>query len=64
MKASIIQQYIDNFKVLGKIKSYQVKLYSHKNVKPVAVSPRTIPYHLWARFVESVDNLIKHGVDE
>ena len=60
----IIQQYPDNFKGLGKMKNYQVKLYSDQNVKPVAVPPRTIPYHLQVRVANSVDNMIKDGVIE
>ena len=62
--ASIIQQYPYNFKGLGKMKNYQVKLYSGENVKPVAVPPRTIPYHLWARVADSIDNMIKDRVIE
>ena len=62
--ASIIQPFPDNFKGLGKMKNYQVKLYSDENVKPVAIPPRTIPYHLRARVADSIDNMIKDGVIE
>ena len=61
--ASIIQPYPDNFKGLGKMKNYQVKLYSDENVKPVAVPPRAIPYHLRARVADFID-MIKDGVSE
>ena len=60
--ASIIQQYPDNFKGLGKMKNYQVKLYSDENVKPVVVPPRTIPCHIRARVADSIDNMRKDGV--
>ena len=60
--ASIIQQYPDNFKGLGKMKNYQVKLYSDENVKPVVVPPRTIPYHIRARVADSIDNMRKDGI--
>ena len=62
--ASIIQQYPENFKGLGKLNNYQVKLYFDENVKPVAVPPRTIPYHLQTRVADSIDNMIKDGVIE
>ena len=62
--ASIIQQYPDSFKGLRKMKNYQVKLYSDENVKHVAFPPRTIHYHLWARVADSIDNMIKDGVNE
>ena len=48
--ASIIQQYPNNFKGLAKMKDYQVKLYSDEKVKPVAVPPRSVPYHLQLDF--------------
>ena len=41
-----------------------MKLYSDENVKPVAVSPSSIPYHLRARVVDSINNMIKDGVTE
>ena len=62
--ASIIQQYPENFKGLGKLNNYQVKLYFDENVKPVAVPPRTIPYHLQTRVADSLDSMIKDGVIE
>ena len=62
--ASIIQQYLENFKGLGKLNNYQVKLYFDENVKPVAVPPRTIPYHLQTRVADSLNSMIKHGVIE
>ena len=45
------------------MKNYQVKLYSDENVKPVAVPPRAIPYHLRARVADFID-MIKDGVSE
>ena len=63
--ASVIQQHPDNFKGLGKMKNYQMKLYSDENVKPVAVSPSSTPYQLPpARVADSIDNMIKDGVIE
>ena len=41
-----------------------MKLYSDENVKPVAVPPRTIPYHLRASVADSIDNMIKDEVIE
>ena len=46
------------------MKAYQVKLYSEEKVKPVAVSQRSVPYHLQARVADSLENMIKNGVIE
>ena len=62
--ASFVQQYCNNFKGLGKMKDYQVKLYSDEKIKPVAVPPRSVPYHLQARVADSLANVIKDGVIE
>ena len=62
--ASIIQQYPDSFKGLGKMKNYQVKLYSDKIVKPVAILPRAILFHLRDRVADSIDNMIKDEIIE
>ena len=62
--ASFVQQYRNNFKGLGEMKDCQVKLYSDEKIKPVAVPPRSVPYHLQARVADSLANLIKDGVIE
>ena len=62
--ASFVQQYRNNFKGLGKMKDYQVKLYSDEKIKPVTVPPRSVPYHLQARVGDSLANVIKDGVIE
>ena len=62
--ASVIQQFPNNFKGLGKMKDYQVKLYPDEKIKPVAVPPRSVPYHLQARVPDSLANMIKNKVIE
>ena len=62
--ASIVQQYPNNFKGPGKMKGYQVKLYSDEKIEPVAVPPRSASYHLQARVADSLANGIKNGVIE
>ena len=66
----IIQKYPTNFSGLGKLQNHVVKLYADQSVKPVAVPPRIIPYHLQARFNEALqkmeedDVIEKHPIDE
>ena len=62
--ASVVQQYPNNFKGLGKMKDYQVKLYSDGKIKHVADPPRPVPYHLQSRVADSLVNMIKNGVIE
>ena len=45
------------------MKDYQVKLYTNDTVKPIAVTPRPIPYHLKAS-VHDVLESMKEGVIE
>ena len=61
---SVIQNYPHNFKGLGKMKEYQVKLYTDNSIKPVAVPPRPIPYHLKARVSDVLEKMIQEGVIE
>ena len=54
--ASIIQQYSNNIKELGKMKDYQVKFYFDEKINPVAFPPRSVPYQLQTRVADSSDN--------
>ena len=56
---SILKHYPQNFKGLGKLRSYQVKLYANNSIKPVAVPPRSVPYHFKARVSDAIDNMLK-----
>ena len=60
--SSLIQQYPNNFKGLGKTKDYQVKLYSDEKIKPVAVPLRPVPYLLQTSVADSLENMVKNGV--
>ena len=61
---SILQHYPQNFKGLGKLRNYQVKLYTDNSIKSVAVPPRSVPYHLKGRVFDAIDNMLKEGVIE
>ena len=60
----ILAKYPQNFKGLGKLKDYQVKLFTDSSIKPVAVPPRVIPYHLRARVYDSIKEMIRDGAIE
>ena len=60
----ILAKYPQNFKGLGKLKDYQVKLFTDSSIKPVAVPPRVIPYHLRARAYDSIKEMIRDDVIE
>ena len=51
-------------RILGKLRNYQVKLYPNNSVKPVAVPPRSVPYHFKVRVSDANDNMVKEGVIE
>ena len=61
---SILQHYPQNFKGLGKLRNYQVKLYTDNSIKPVAVPPRFVSYYLKGRVSDAIDNMLKEGVIE
>ena len=59
-----LKNYPENFTGLGKLRHYQVKLHIDKSVKPVAVPPRSVPYHLQGRFQNAIDEMIRQDVIE
>ena len=61
--SSIREHYLQNFKGLGKLQNFQVKLYTDNSIKPVAIPPRSVPYHLKARVSDATD-MLKEGVIE
>ena len=46
------------------MKDYQVKLYTNDTVKPIAVPPQPIPYHLKAKVDDVIESMIKEDVIE
>ena len=56
---SILQHYPQNFKGLGKLQNYQVKLYTNNSIKPVAFPPRSVPHHLKGRISDAIENMLK-----
>ena len=61
---SILQHYPQNFKGLGKLRNYQVKLYTNNSIKPVVLTPRSAPYYLKVMVYDAIDNMLKEGVIE
>ena len=61
---SILNHYPQNFKGLGKLRNYQVKLYTDNSIKPVAIPPRSVPHHVKARVSDAIDYILKEGVIE
>ena len=61
---SILQRYPQNFKGLEKLRNYQIKLYTDNSIKPIAVPPRSVSYHLKGRVSDTIDNRLKEGVTE
>ena len=47
---------------MGKLRSYQVKLYTDNSIKSVAVPRRSAPYRLKARISDAIDIMLKEGV--
>ena len=61
---SILKHYPQNFNGLGKLRNYQVKLYTDNSIKSVALPPSSAPYHLKARGFDAIDNMLQEGVIE
>ena len=59
-----LKNYPENFSGLGKLRHYQVKLHIDPSVKPVAVPPRPIPYHLRERYQKAIDEMVQQDVIE
>ena len=59
---SISKHYLQNFKGLGKLRNCKVKLYTNNSIKPVAVPPRSEPYHFKGRVFDVICNILKEGV--
>ena len=54
---TLIEQYPELFKGIGKLKDVEVKLHIDSTVKPVAQSARRIPFHMRKEVATEVDNL-------
>ena len=61
---SILNDFPENFSVLGKLKHHQVKLHIDQSVKPVNVPQMQIPYHLRERGQKTIDTMVKEDVIE
>ena len=60
----ILKHYPQNVKGWGKLRNYQVKLYTDNSIKPVAIPPRSVPHHVKARVSDAIDYILKEGVIE
>lgn len=49
---------------LGKHRSYQVKLHTDPNIKPIVTPPRPTPYHLQDRIQKAINEMIANDVIE
>ena len=61
---SILLKYPNNFKGLGKLKDYEVKLHVNPEIKPINVPSHSFPYHLQERAQKVIDKMIEDGVIE
>ena len=59
---SILEKYTENFHELVKMNDCQVKFYTNNAVKPIAVPPRPIPYHLKARVDSVFESIIRKAL--
>ena len=59
-----LKHYPKNFKGLGKLRNCQVKPYTDNSIKPVAVPPGSVPYHLKTRVCDAIDKMLKGSVIE
>ena len=62
--SSILKHYPQNFKGLGNLRNYQIKLYTDNSIKPAAVPPSSVPYHLQAAVSDAIDNILKEVMIE
>ena len=61
----VLLNFLENFSnSLGKLRHHQVQLHVDRSVKPVAVPPRTIPYHLKARAEKVIQEMLNEDVIE
>ena len=51
-----------NFKTIGKLKNYQIKLHINTKVKPVATALRSIPSHLHDQAPRVIQDIINHDI--
>ena len=59
-----LAEYTHNFQGIGKLKNHRIKLHVNPDIKPIATSPRSIPYHLKERASKVVEDMIKQDVLE
>lgn len=58
-----LAKYPENFRGLGKLNNYQVKLHVNEGIKPVN-APRSTPYHLQERAANLIKEMIEQDVIE
>ena len=61
---SCLAEYPHNFKGVGKLKNYPVKLHINTKTKPLATSPRSIPYHLRDQVSGVIQDMINQDIIE
>ena len=63
-KESLIQQYPNVFKGIGKLEQYKAKIYIDDSVPPVAAPSRPIPFHLRDRFESEIRKMEEADIIE
>ena len=60
----ILDEFKDVFTGVGKLKEYQQRIHIDRSVKPVAQSPRRVPFHVRKQVEEQLDDLEASGIIE
>eukprot|EP00111_Clytia_hemisphaerica_P013856 TCONS_00040775-protein len=60
----IIRSKAPPFKGIGKLKNHTIKLPNDTFIKPLAETPRRIPYHLKSRIEETITDMVCQNVIE
>ena len=61
---SCLAEYAHNFRGIGRLKNYQIKLHVNPDIKPVATPPRSIPYHLKEQADKVLQEMISNDIIE
>ena len=64
MVENVLSSYPQNFKGLGKLRNHQDQLYMDNSIKPVAVPPRVLPYHLEHIANDTIEKMLSESVIE
>ena len=63
-KSEVKQKYPECFEVIGKLKDFQLKIRIDANVKPVAQSPRRVPFSMRKKVEDKLNELLEKDIIE